>query len=72
MHRFNKLPKELTHLFRASIVSEYGTGKLQNYHIVGYIAILACFISIWAASRIVSADEYDSELEKNKLKSKYK
>ena len=55
-----------------SIVTENGTGKLQHYPIVGYIAITACFISIWAASRIVSADEYESELTRNKLKSNYK
>ncbi|MFM2286740.1 MAG: hypothetical protein RLZZ543_2237 [Bacteroidota bacterium] len=42
-----------------AIVTKDEAGKLQHYPIVGYIAIAACFISIWAASRILSADEYE-------------
>jgi predicted MFS family arabinose efflux permease len=42
-----------------AIVTKDEAGKLQHYPIVGYIAIAACFLSIWAASRILSADEYE-------------
>ena len=50
-----------------AIVTEDASGKLHNYPTVGYIAIVACFFSIWAASRIVSADDYERQLaEKNK------
>ena len=50
-----------------AIVTEDTSGKLHNYPTVGYIAIVACFFSIWAASRIVSADDYERQLaEKNK------
>jgi len=44
-----------------AIVTEDTSGKLQHYPTVGYIAIVACFFSIWAASRILSADDYERQ-----------
>jgi DHA1 family inner membrane transport protein len=41
------------------IVTEDVSGKLEHYPYVGYIAIVACLISIWAASRIMNADDYE-------------
>lgn len=41
-----------------AIVTENEAGQLQNYSVVGYIAMAACVLSIWAAYRIVSAEEY--------------
>jgi predicted MFS family arabinose efflux permease len=41
-----------------AIVTENEAGQLQNYSVVGYIAMAACVFSIWAAYRIVSAEEY--------------
>jgi predicted MFS family arabinose efflux permease len=46
-----------------AIVTENQAGQLQNYHIVGYIAMAACVMSIWAAYRIVTADEYLQKLK---------
>lgn len=49
-----------------AIVTENSAGQLVNYNIVGYLAIAACLVSIWAAFRIVSAEEYASGIEKQK------
>jgi predicted MFS family arabinose efflux permease len=46
-----------------SIVTEE-TGKLQNYHYAGYLAMAACLVSIWAATRIKTVEEYKALLAK--------
>ena len=64
---FNSSVQQLTAGIAAfiagGIVTENASGQLVNYEIVGYIAIVACIISIWAAFRIVSAEEYNASLE---------
>jgi len=44
-----------------SIVTEKG-GHLQNYHFAGYLAMAACVLSIWAATRLKTVDEYKAFL----------
>lgn len=60
---FNSSVQQLTAGIAAfisgALVTEDAQGKLENYNIVGYIAMIACVFSIWAAYRIVSADEYE-------------
>jgi predicted MFS family arabinose efflux permease len=64
---FNSSVQQLTAgvaaFIAGGIVTENASGQLENYEIVGYIAIVACIISIWAAFRIVSAEEYSKSIE---------
>jgi predicted MFS family arabinose efflux permease len=46
------------------IISQSKDGKLLNYEVIGYVAIAACFLSIWAAGRIKTAEQYASQLKK--------
>lgn len=66
---FNSSVQQLTAGIAAfiagGIVTENASGQLVNYEIVGYIAMVACVISIWAAFRIVTAEEYNKSVEAN-------
>jgi DHA1 family inner membrane transport protein len=44
-----------------SIVTASPSGELNNYNMVGYIAAIACVASIWAATRITTAAEYEAK-----------
>jgi predicted MFS family arabinose efflux permease len=65
---FNSSVQQLTAgvaaFISGAIVTENSSGQLVNYNVVGYLAITACIISIWAAFRIVTAEEYIQLLEK--------
>jgi len=65
---FNSSVQQLTAgvaaFISGAIVTENLSGQLVNYNVVGYLAITACIISIWAAFRIVTAEEYLQLLEK--------
>jgi MFS family permease len=64
---FNSSVQQLTAGIAAfiagGIVTENSSGQLVNYNIVGYIAIVACIVSIWAANRIVTAEDYQQKLK---------
>jgi predicted MFS family arabinose efflux permease len=67
---FNSSVQQLTAgvaaFISGAIVTENSSGQLVNYNVVGYLAIVACFLSIWAASRIVTAEEYALTTDKHK------
>jgi len=53
-------------LIAGSIVTISPAGKLEHYNYVGYIATIACIFSIWAATRIRSAEEYAAAEKRGK------
>jgi len=46
-----------------AVITQSASGNLINYEIIGYVAIVACFGSIWAAGRIKTAEQHAIDIQ---------
>jgi len=49
-----------------AVITQSASGNLINYEIIGYVAIVACFGSIWAAGRIKTAEQHAIDTQQNR------
>lgn len=59
-----QLSAGLASFISGAIITQSAAGELINYEIIGYIAIIACVGSIWAAGRIKTAEQYLKDTQK--------
>ena len=61
-----QLSAGLASFISGAIITQNAGGELINYEVIGYIAVIACLGSIWAAGRIKSAEQYEIDIQKEK------
>jgi len=62
-----QLSAGLASFISGAIITQSAAGELINYEVIGYIAIIACIGSIWAAGRIKSAEQYEIDMQKEAI-----
>jgi MFS family permease len=59
-----QLSAGLASFISGAIITQSAAGELINYELIGYIAIIACIGSIWAAGRIKTAEQHIKDTQK--------
>jgi DHA1 family inner membrane transport protein len=59
-----QLSAGLASFISGAIITQSAAGELINYELIGYIAIIACIGSIWAAGRIKTAEQHALDMQK--------
>jgi MFS transporter, DHA1 family, inner membrane transport protein len=59
-----QLSAGLASFISGAIITQSAAGELINYEVIGYIAIIACIGSIWAAGRIKTAEQHALDMQK--------
>ncbi len=59
-----QLSAGLASFISGAIITQSAAGELINYEVIGYIAIIACIGSIWAAGRIKTAEQHVLDMQK--------